>query len=49
MMASVFARKTHKWIALIVGIQATIWLISGAYFTILDIDYIHGDHLISKY
>ena len=46
MMASVFARKTHKWIALIVGIQATIWLISGAYFTILDIDYIHGDHLI---
>ena len=46
MMASVFARKTHKWIALIVGIQATIWLISGAYFTILDADYIHGDHLI---
>jgi len=39
-------RKTHKWLGLIVGIQILVWGISGLYMTIVDIDIIHGDHLV---
>lgn len=40
------ARTTHKWIALIVGIQAVFWTLSGLYMTAVHIDIIHGDHLV---
>lgn len=40
------ARKTHKWLALIIGIQAVFWTISGVYMTAVHIDTIHGDHLV---
>lgn len=46
MKAPFLARKTHKWLALFVGIQATFWMISGAYMATIDIDYIHGDPLV---
>lgn len=42
---SVVARTIHKWLALIVGVQALLWFISGAYMTIVPLDIIHGDHL----
>jgi len=32
---------------LFVGVQFVIWSISGAYMVILDIDYIHGDTLVT--
>jgi len=32
---------------LFVGLQFVIWSISGAYMVILDIDYIHGDTLVT--
>ncbi len=41
-----FARKLHKWIALIIGIQALFWMLSGAYMATIDIDFIHGDSLV---
>lgn len=40
------ARKTHKWLALIVGVQAVFWTLSGLYMTAVHIDIIHGDHLV---
>lgn len=40
------ARKTHKWLALIVGVQALFWTLSGLYMTAVHIDIIHGDHLV---
>ncbi len=40
------ARKTHKWLALIMGVQAVFWTISGLYMTAVHIDTIHGDHLV---
>lgn len=46
MKAPFLARKTHKWLALFIGIQATFWMISGAYMATIDIDYIHGDPLV---
>jgi len=40
------ARTTHKWLALIVAIQAVFWTFTGLYMTIVHIDIIHGDRLV---
>jgi hypothetical protein len=44
----VLSRRTHKWLALIVAVQAAIWSLSGLYMTAVHIDIIHGDHFIKK-
>jgi uncharacterized iron-regulated membrane protein len=36
----------HKWLALVVGVQAVIWTLTGLYMTVVHIDVIHGDHFI---
>lgn len=48
MKLAFFFRKYHKWLALIVGLQALIWSISGLYMTAVNIEIIHGDHLVIK-
>ena len=40
------ARTTHKWLALVVAVQAVIWMVSGLYMTAVHIDIIHGDRLV---
>ncbi|MFT4936861.1 MAG: hypothetical protein ACI9LT_003583 [Pseudoalteromonas distincta] len=40
------ARTTHKWLALIVAIQAVFWTLSGLYMSAVHIDIIHGDRLV---
>ncbi len=40
------ARSTHKWLALVVAIQAVFWTLSGVYMTAVHIDIIHGDRLV---
>ena len=42
----VIVRKTHKWLALAVGVQLVIWSMTGLYMTAVHIDIIHGDHLV---
>ncbi|HYW16129.1 MAG TPA: hypothetical protein VE891_08245 [Allosphingosinicella sp.] len=44
--APLLARRTHKWLALFVGLQALIWTLTGLYMTVVHIDIIHGDHFI---
>ena len=46
MRLHIAARKTHKWIALVMGLQIVIWSLSGVYMTLVHIDTIHGDHLV---
>jgi len=46
MKLAFYFRKYHKWLALIVGVQALIWCLSGLYMTAIHIDIIHGDHLV---
>jgi len=48
MRFSFLSRKWHKWLALIVGVQALFWLISGVYMVTIHLDYIHGDHLVRQ-
>lgn len=45
MKPAFWARKAHKWIGLIIGVQALLWMVSGLYMTVISIDVIHGDHL----
>lgn len=40
------SRVLHKWLALLVGAQALIWIVSGLYMVVVDIDFIHGDTLV---
>ena len=40
------ARTSHKWLALIVAVQAVFWTLSGLYMTAVHIDIIHGDRLV---
>ena len=40
------ARSTHKWLALVVGLQVVIWTLTGLYMTVVHIDVIHGDHFV---
>jgi hypothetical protein len=48
MRAAFWSRRLHKWLALIVGVQAVLWMVSGLYMTAISIDIIHGDHLAHK-
>jgi len=45
---AVIARTMHKWLALVIGIQVLIWLASGLYMVVVDIDFIHGDPLVKN-
>jgi len=40
------ARRTHKWLALLVGVQVVLWTLTGFYMVVVHIDTIHGDHLV---
>jgi len=40
------ARNTHKWLGLVIGVQAVLWTFSGLYMTAVHLDIIHGDHLV---
>jgi len=43
---AVVAYKLHKWFGLFVGLQVLIWLASGLYMVVVDINFIHGDPLV---
>ena len=46
MKARRLSQKVHKWLGLLVGLQLVIWSVSGFYMVVVDIDIIHGDHLV---
>lgn len=48
MRIAFLVRKYHKWLALILGVQALIWLISGVYMVSINLSYIRGDTLVQK-
>lgn len=44
-MTAPWIRSSHKWLALISAIQIMIWLGSGVYMVLMDIEFIRGKHL----
>lgn len=47
-MISFRIRQWHKWLSLFIGVQVMIWLASGLYMVVMDLDFIHGDHLVQN-
>lgn len=45
---NVLSRILHKWIGLVIGLQVLIWLTSGLYMVVVDLDFIHGDPLVQN-
>jgi len=45
---NILARTLHKWIGLFTGIQVLIWLTTGLYMVVVDLDFIHGDPLVKN-
>jgi hypothetical protein len=45
MQLSCWVRGAHKWIGLVIGVQALLWMISGLYMVVVPLEVIHGDHL----
>ena len=48
MNKSFLARSLHRWFGLVVGLQVLIWLATGLYMVIIDLDFIHGDPLVKN-
>lgn len=46
MIPARLSRTIHKWLALVVGAQALLWIVSGFYMVVVDLDFIHGDTLV---
>lgn len=46
MQLSIWVRRVHLWIGLVIGVQALLWMASGLYMVAVPIDVIHGDHLV---
>jgi uncharacterized iron-regulated membrane protein len=45
MQLAFWVRRAHKWIGLVIGVQALFWMISGLYMVVVPLEVIHGDHL----
>lgn len=43
---AIIARSLHKWLGLLVGLQVLVWLLTGLYMVVVDINFIHGDSLV---
>ena len=41
-------RQGHKWLSLIIGAQVMLWLVTGVYMVVVNLDFIHGDHLVTN-
>lgn len=46
--SAAISRVLHKWLGLIVGLQLLIWLATGLYMVVVNIDFIHGDPLVKN-
>ena len=45
MRTAFWVRRAHKWIGLVIGVQALFWMISGLYMVVVPLEVVHGDHL----
>ena len=40
------ARRLHRWLGLVIGVQFVLWTVGGLYFSWTDLNAVHGDHLM---
>lgn len=41
-------RTWHRWLSVVVGVQLVIWSVSGAYMVLVQLPFIHGEHLTQQ-
>ena len=46
MKSASLSRALHKWLGLLIGLQLVLWMVSGFYMVVVDLDFIHGDPLV---
>jgi hypothetical protein len=46
MRPALLSRTLHKWLSLFLGLQLVLWMVSGFYMVVVDLDFIHGDPLV---
>ncbi len=39
------ARRVHRYLGLVIGVQFVLWTLGGLYFSWVSLDAVHGDHL----
>lgn len=44
----IFGSKLHKWLALFVGVQALLWMGTGAIMSFLKIEKVRSEHVVSR-
>lgn len=44
----ILGSRLHKWLALFVGVQALLWMGSGAIMSYLKIEHVRSEHVISR-
>lgn len=44
----VLGSKLHKWLALFVGVQALLWMGTGAIMSFLKIEKVRSEHVITR-
>lgn len=45
MKTHLWSARLHKWLALIVGVQVALWVVSGLFMTLYPIERVRGEHL----
>lgn len=48
MSKAFLAYKLHKWLGLFIGLQVLVWLSTGLYMVLVNLDFIHGDPLVKN-
>lgn len=43
-----YARKIHRYLGIVIGIQLFIWTLSGLFFSLIPIEEIRGNHLLKS-
>jgi len=42
------ASKLHRWLSLIIGVQLLLWFSSGLLMSVLPIERVRGEHLVTR-
>lgn len=45
---SIWLRRIHKWVGLVIGLQVLVWAISGAAMALLDMDEVEGGEAVRQ-
>lgn len=41
-------RKWHKWLGIVIGLQILLWISGGVVMSVIPIDIVRGNHLVSE-